>query len=341
MTGEIIFLLFGLLMILAAAESFTNGVEAFGMRFNLSQAVVGSLLAAVGTALPETILPIVAIFFYSGKSAEQIGIGAILGAPFMLSTLAFFLVGVTVVISHLRKRRKFEIRVEALSMKRDLAFFLPMYAMAVLLPVLVGRAFAMPIAFLLVLGYIFYAYRTFRCEESSEIEHSEKMYLWRMLTAAGLTKKENPHVAAIVAQILGALAVMIAGAHTFVASLEHVSVRFGMNPLLFALILAPVATELPEKFNSITWTWKGRDTLALGNITGAMVFQSTFPVSVGLLFTEWKLTGMAFFSALIALTSAFIVLMELIIRKRISPYTMLLGGGFYLIYAIVIVVGNT
>jgi cation:H+ antiporter len=114
-----------------------------------------------------------------------------------------------------------------------------------------------------------------------------------------------------------------------------------MNPLLFALILAPVATELPEKFNSITWTWKGRDTLALGNITGAMVFQATFPLSVGLLFTEWKLTGMAFFSAIIALTSAFIVLMELIIRKRISPYTMLLGGVFYLIYAIVIVAGNT
>jgi cation:H+ antiporter len=341
MAGEILFLLFGLLMILAAAESFTNGVEAFGMRFNLSQAVVGSLLAAVGTALPETILPIVAIFFYGGKSAEDIGVGAILGAPFMLSTLAFFLVGVTVVISHLRKRRKFEIRVEALSMKRDLIFFLPMYAMAVLLPVLAGRAFAMPTAFLLVLGYIFYAYRTFRCENSADIEHSEKMYLWRMLTAAGLTKNENPHVSAIVAQIIGALTIMIAGAHTFVASLEHVSLRFGMNPLLFALILAPVATELPEKFNSITWTWKGRDTLALGNITGAMVFQATFPVSVGLLFTEWKLTGMAFFSALIALTSAFIVLLELIIRKRISPYTMLLGGGFYLIYAIVIVTGNT
>ena len=70
---------------------------------------------------------------------------------------------------------------------------------------------------------------------------------------------------------------MIFGAHTFVKGLEHVALRFGMNPLLFALILAPVATELPEKVNSITWTWKGRDTLAIGNITGAMVFQSTFP----------------------------------------------------------------
>ncbi len=90
----------------------------------------------------------------------------------------------------------------------------------------------------------------------------------------------------ILLQVLGALVIMIKGAHTFVESLEHISIRFGMDPLIFALLLAPVATELPEKFNSITWTWKGRDTLAIGNITGAMVFQSTFPVTVGLLFTE-------------------------------------------------------
>jgi cation:H+ antiporter len=129
---------------------------------------------------------------------------------------------------------------------------------------------------------------------------------------------EHPSLMLILFQVGGSLAVMIMGAHTFVESLEHVSVRFGMDPLLFALILAPVATELPEKFNSVTWTWKGRDTLAIGNITGAMVFQSTFPVCVGLLFTEWKLTGMAFFSAVIALVSAFVVLLDITFRKRIS-----------------------
>ncbi|MCJ7484437.1 MAG: sodium:calcium antiporter, partial [Thermodesulfovibrionales bacterium] len=101
-----------------------------------------------------------------------------------------------------------------------------------------------------------------------------------------------------------------------------------------------IATELPEKVNSVTWIWKGRDTLAIGNITGAMVFQSTFPVSVGLLFTDWRLTGMAFFSAVIALLSTFIVLIELTVRKRLSPYTLLFGGGLYLIYVIVLIVGN-
>jgi cation:H+ antiporter len=195
------------------------------------------------------------------------------------------------------------------------------------------------IAVLLIGGYAVYAYMTFR-DESAEIEHPEDMYLWRLYRKTGLSKAEKPHLLLILVQVLGALAVMITGAHTFVAGLEHVSVQFGMNPLLFALILAPIATELPEKVNSVTWTWKGRDTLAIGNITGAMVFQSTFPVSVGLLFTDWHLTGMAFFSAVIALVSTCIVLIELMVRKCVSPYTMLFGGGLYLIYAIVLISGN-
>jgi cation:H+ antiporter len=154
------------------------------------------------------------------------------------------------------------------------------------------------------------------------------------------TKDDTPHPAVTIAQVIGALSMMVAGAHTFVRSLEHVSLRFGMNPLLFALILAPVATELPEKFNSVTWTWKGRDTLAVGNITGAMVFQSTFPVCVGLLFTDWKLTGMALFSAILALASASIVLLQLLFKKRLSPVTLLLGGGLYLVYAVVLLLNS-
>jgi len=340
MFGEVFFLVIGLIMILIAAEGFTNGIETLGRRFSLSQAVVGSLLAAVGTALPETILPIVAIFLYGGDSAKDIGVGAILGAPFMLSTLAFFLVGITVLISYIKKRRRFEINVEIHSTKRDLIFFLPMYSTAVLMPIVIGKSFSIFIAIILVGGYIFYAYRTFRCEKSADMEHSEVMYLLRLIRKLRLTTAHSPHLVLIFLQVAGALFIMITGAHTFVKSLEHVSIRFGMNPLLFALMLAPVATELPEKFNSITWTWKGRDTLAIGNITGAMVFQSTFPVSVGLLFTEWRLTGMAIFSAIISLLSASIIYGEMVFRKRISPVTLLFGGGLYLVYAVVLIAGN-
>ncbi|MEJ2697214.1 MAG: hypothetical protein P8013_11255 [Candidatus Sulfobium sp.] len=337
MPAQVFFLLVGLVLILLAAEFFTNGIEALGRHFSFSQAVVGSILAAVGTALPETILPVVAIFFYAGKSASEIGVGAILGAPFMLSTLAFFLVGLTALVSAFGKRRKLQLNVEVASTKRDLTFFLVMYSSAVLLPPLLGKKSLAPLAVFLVCGYIFYAYLTFR-SESGELEHTEKMYLWRLIRKVKPSvRSEMPPLPLVLLQVAASLAVMIQGAHTFVASLEHVALKLGMNPLLFSLLLAPVATELPEKFNSVTWTWKGRDSLAVGNITGAMVFQSVFPVSVGLLFTEWHITGLALFSALIALTSSLVMYGVLLAGKKISPFLMIFPGCLYLVYALAVI----
>ena len=103
--SEVAFLLLSLGIILVAAELFVNGVEWLGKIFNLSEGAVGSVLAAVGTALPETIIPIIALLFNRGTSGHEIGIGAILGAPLMLSTLAMFVTGMAVVI--FRKRRSF------------------------------------------------------------------------------------------------------------------------------------------------------------------------------------------------------------------------------------------
>jgi len=123
MTGQILLLFAGLVAILVAADGFTNRIETLGSRLSLSQAVVGSILAAVGTALPETVLPFVAIFLYGGSSAHEIGVGAILGAPFMLSTLAFFLVGLTSIISHQKKQKGLRDRLGDLFLKKGSYIF--------------------------------------------------------------------------------------------------------------------------------------------------------------------------------------------------------------------------
>lgn len=325
-------LIFNLLLILLSAEVFTNGIEVFGKRLSLSQAVVGSVLAAVGTALPETILPMVAIFLHKGEAGHSIGIGAILGAPFMLATLAFLMIGMTVLISYLLKRRAFTYEAEIPTIKRDIIFFLVMYSMGIFLPMLIK--YHIIVAFLLVLGYILYIYTTFK-SESGEILHEEKLYIEKFFGKILPITRFKGFFSFI--QVLIALTIMIKGAHGFVEALQHISFRFGFDPLLFALLVAPVATELPEKFNSVTWTFKGRDTLAMGNVTGAMVFQSTFPVSVGIIFTDWNITGYALLSACLAIFAGLIVLGEIHFKKRISPFTLLFSGSFYLIYAILII----
>src|SRR5438552_17861994 len=89
-------------LILVGAEVFTNGVEWLGLKLRISEGATGSILAALGTATPETLIPVVAILFTNTADSDEIGVGAILGAPFMLGTPVLLLVGVTA--SVLRKR---------------------------------------------------------------------------------------------------------------------------------------------------------------------------------------------------------------------------------------------
>src|SRR4051794_25136207 len=86
-------LLAAFVLIIGGAIGFTNAVEWLGQRLDLGQGAVGALLAAVGTALPESVIPVVALVGGGGgQEAEEIAIGAILGAPFLLGTLAMLLV---------------------------------------------------------------------------------------------------------------------------------------------------------------------------------------------------------------------------------------------------------
>src|SRR5919198_2068777 len=108
-----------LLVILGGAELFTNGVEWIGEGLGLSEGVVGSILAAIGTALPETVLPLIAVLL--GRSAgKEIGVGAILGAPLMLTTLAMFVLGASVLFFSRLRTRGTTIRLDSAVVTLDL-----------------------------------------------------------------------------------------------------------------------------------------------------------------------------------------------------------------------------
>src|ERR671929_269321 len=121
-------LIISLAAILGAAVFFTNAVEIMGDRLQLGAGAVGSVLAAVGTALPETMIPVVAIvgaaLAGSGSAAAgEIGIGAILGAPFLLATLALFIVGTAALGYKGRRGTGSEITADRQTAIPDLGFF--------------------------------------------------------------------------------------------------------------------------------------------------------------------------------------------------------------------------
>lgn len=312
--------------ILAAAELFTNGIEWLGRRLRLGDGAVGSVLAAVGTALPETMIPIVALLGASdGHMRDEVGIGAILGAPLMLSTLGFCITGAGVLIFTATKRRDAVMTADPKVIGRDLVSFGLAYAVALGATFVPYREGRIAIAVALCLLYAFYVWQTFR--------HNHAAEAGRELHPLHLAKRLNvPRLRHVALQVFCAVLLMIGGAQMFVARLTEIAEATGVSALVLSLILAPIATELPEKFNSVIWVRQKKDTLALGNMTGAMVFQSSIPPALGILCTDWQLTPDALAAGIATLVASAFAFVEMTVRKRISPYSLLCGAVVYTVY---------
>jgi len=337
----IIELILSLAAILGAAVLFTNAVEITGDRLNLGAGAVGSVLAAVGTALPETMIPLVAIIGSlllgsSSAAAGEIGIGAILGAPFLLATLALFIVGAAALRYRGRRETGSEIIADRQTAIPDLGFFLfclTLAAAAGILPL--PLLLKILVTVVLLAAYVLYVVWTVRKSGEAEGEVPARLALWPY-------DSQGPSWA-VAAQLIGTIAVMGFGAHLFVGAVEHLSASRGIPAGLIALVLAPLATELPEKFNSVIWLRDNKDTLAIGNITGAMVFQSTIPVAIGVLFTPWQLDFLGAFAAILAIASSIVFLGFLLRKAPLRAFYMLGAGSLYIVFvatAIIFLVGG-
>jgi cation:H+ antiporter len=343
---ELVTLALAFVVILAGAELFTNGIEWFGHKLGLAEGAVGSVLAAVGTALPETMIPIIAILVSSGASSSEVGVGAILGAPFMLATLAMFVTGVAVLIVARHRPDGDVMRVDIVVLAHDMRFFAIAYAIAI------GAAFLpvdpvwpkLVVAAVLIGIYAWYVKGHFEADPDTDAEDLVPLRLRRLDRRAHRVDPAVPRLRVVNLQVLLALFLIVAGAAFFVDSVERIAEELHVNGALLALVIAPIATELPEKFNSVIWVRMGKDTLAMGNITGAMVFQATIPTVVALAFAPhaWVAAPgsyVAFASAGIAFLSAGLVFVPMARRGVLRGRGLLVGGLFYLGYlALVIVV---
>ncbi|WP_254663156.1 sodium:calcium antiporter [Haladaptatus sp. W1] len=350
--GLLLLASFGFLLV--GAEVFTNGVEWLGHRLGISESATGSILAAMGTALPETTIPVIAIL-KGGSAASDIGVGAILGAPFMLATIAMFLVGASVYYFADRRANATDLHFNEGATTRDLSFFLVGYTLAfgaALIPdgtTVAAVPIRVVIAAFLVVLYLAYLYLSLRAGELADSDDMDDLHIGLaiegVLERVGIDPSadhsSDPHFVLTALQTLIALGFIVYGAHLFVDQVEWMSSEVGIPYAIVALIIAPVATELPEAFNSVIWLSRDKDTLALNNITGAMAFQGTLPVTLGILFTPWNLSlawGTAGFlnaiSVLFAIVAGCIVLFR---ARRVgeddfNPTPFLGSGVFYVLF---------
>ena len=322
-----------LIVILIAAEVFTNALEHLGEKLGISEGVTGSIFAAVGTALPETMVPLLALLAGTQNIAtnEEIGVGSILGAPLMLATLSTSLMAISV---WKRRGTQGHIRPERTGLIRDLNFFILAFsfsAIAMYVPHTLAVA-RYGIGVTMVMIYFVYVMMTINAskalvEEGHATEAGSDMFLCKI----GLPN----NMLIIVIQLLLGLALLVAGAKGFIHGVELAAKLIGISALLLSLLIIPIATELPEKVNSILWIRKGKDTLAFGNITGAMVFQGTLLPAIGIMLTPWEPRKEVVLGIAITLLAS-IWIRYLIAKGGIRVWHLLINGAMYVAYLVLV-----
>jgi cation:H+ antiporter len=347
MLGALAILAVAFAVILLGSWLFADGVEWFGHKLGLAEGAVGSVLAAIGTALPETMIPLVAILVGGTAASDEVGIGAILGAPFMLATLAMFVTGLVVVGVRARRTTGERLDVDTRVLGEDVRYFVVAYGLAIAIAFApLSWGFARPLAAIsLLVLYGLYVRAHFSAESAAGKAEDLSPLRFHRLDPHG--RRLDPHVPRlriVGIQVLAAMACTVGGAFIFVRALSDLSVSLGIGPAILALVIAPLATELPENMNSFIWIVRGKDTLALGNITGAMVFQSCIPtvVALALVPNHWVAgpgSQLVFLSAFVAFAATAAIFLPMARRGQLGGRGLLVGGLFYVAYLGVVAVG--
>lgn len=312
------------LLIYFACELFVNGIEWVGKAFNISQSAVGSILAAFGTALPESTVTFIAVVFGVNSSQKDIGVGAALGGPLVLSTLGYAFIGICIIIFSGRRKFGSCINANVKKLARDQTWFMCIFVFKVGLG-LVAFAIKPWLGFLFLIAYAIYVYREMKTDTVEVLVKLEPLKF--------SPKNVNPKKSLIIVQTIISLIFIFIGSQLFVHNLGSLSISLGMPPHLVALLLSPVATELPEMLNVFIWVKQGKENLALANISGSMMIQATVPSALGIIFTPWIFDKYLILSAIVTF-AAIIVTLTALKTSCLSAKKLSLNALLYVAFII-------
>ncbi|HEY8621328.1 MAG TPA: sodium:calcium antiporter [Dermatophilaceae bacterium] len=341
-----------------ACEWFVNAVEWLGVQLKVGPIAVGTILAAAGTALPESIVTLVAVLFGSAEHGNDIAVGAAMGGPLVVGTVAYGVTGAML----LWRRRTLRtaapamasggstlalatdpapsesggvdadgrlIGVDTARLARDQRWFMAIFIVKVALG-LVAFAVKPWLGLLFFAAYGVYFWREMRgTGEHASADDLEPLKLQ--------PRRVTPTKAAVLIQVGVTLALIFGASQLFVAQLEWAGPALGLPSVVVALLISPVATELPEVMNAIIWVRQGKTQLALANISGAMMIQATVPSGIGILFTPW-LFDTPLVLAGTATMASITYLLWLLRRNRLTAARLTCAAGFYVAFAAALVI---
>lgn len=278
---EYIILVIALVAIALGANYLVDGAVSIAKRFGVSDFVIGATIVGIGTSMPELVVS----FMGALKGNPDVAIGNVVGSNIfnVLGILGLTALFFPVAID--RKNLKFEI--------------LYCIAVSILLTILsfdgISR-FDGLVLFICFTGFMWYSiYKdkksTVTCEKSPDAVRTR----WWIPAA----------------KVIGGLLILVIGSDYFVDSAVLIAQSLGVEEAFISLTLIACGTSLPELAASVMAALKKNTQMAIGNIVGSNIFNTTCILGLS--------------SQVIPLTASGVTLVDYIVMSAASVLLFVFG----------------
>lgn len=242
-------IIIGVVLVLWGADRMTEGASGIARKLNVPEMVIGLTIVAAGTSAPELCVSMVSAL----RGTPDLAIGNVVGSNIFNTLL---IVGCAAVTAPMV--------ISKTTVRKDIPFAFIASLLLVFISMdgwnslnLHGHIISRMDGFLLLAGFAFFMYYTFRIAKSGHAEESEKkpMPIWLGFcwTLVGLT-------------------CLVVGSNLFVSSASAVATGFGISESVVGLTIVAGGTSLPELATSVVAARKGQSAIAMGNVIGSNVF---------------------------------------------------------------------
>jgi cation:H+ antiporter len=297
-----------LLLLIGAAKYFTEAAERIGLSLKLSPFMVGVVIVAIGTSLPELISGIIA----STTGHSEIVIGNVLGAN--ISNI-FLILGMATIVA----KRSIQLGKEYIFI--DLHFMLGSATFLILF--LLDGEISRVEGVCLVVGFIVYQVYLMKSDKPNEMPT-----LNDEATVRKIDKVKRKDILILLITAVG----IYFGAKFVVQSIQDIAMALNVDKTIISLTVLSLGTTLPELTVTIAAARKGQPEIAVGNILGSCIFNSFMVTGVASLIRPISMPFELAKTSVIFLVIAAVFFYLLSQDKKVSKWEGMLFLLFYVVF---------
>ena len=325
-----IILVTSLWVLVKAADYFTDYAEKLGKLLHLSNFIIGVVIVAVGTSLPELATSIMGV----RRGEVEMLSGNVIG-----TIIANLLLGLGLAVLFTRKKAVFNWDI----VSNDFPFFAG--AIFLLAVTLMDGKFTFVEAILFLVGYVLYLlYAFFIQKEESAVTRQEFRKELKKEVETGIEEtqkreKKAGFLATMISEntktilvLIVSLGIVSFASYYVVEAVINMAVLLGFGASVLAATVVAVGTSLPEILIAISAARRGNFDLALGDIFGSNIFDIFVIYGVAGLMTTLTISPALFSTLIIFLIGTFILLWLVLIDKKITKTEATLFLIIYLFF---------